>query len=306
MREQGKFKLVQKKIQRPSETDICTKVLPKIIGSLIWFARMTRPDLSYLVSKAATVSSNPNIIHRNILLQAVGYLKKTIKNKLIYKKPADGNLDLTVYSDSNWIGKESTYDPYFKKILRNCASTSGIVIMVNGTAIHWNAAKQKCIAASAMHAEIIAADTAMKEATFTLSLLKEFGYNQTRILTFIDNQAAINSVTSESMTKQYRFMDLRNAIIRRSIQDRVYHPTYVPTENNLADVLTKSYSDLQMSHEKFNMVIAKLTGNYYETKEEYLQEIKKICENNFVSWNDEVKTYTELLQKRKEDIEHMQ
>ena len=61
-----------------------------------------------------------------------------------------------------------------------------------------------------------------------------------------------------------------------------------------------------MSHEKFNMVIAKLTGNYYETKEEYLQEIKKICENNFVSWNDEVKTYTELLQKRKEDIEHMQ
>ena len=28
--------------------------------------------------------------------------------------------------------------------------------------------------------------------------------------------------------------------------------------------------------------------------------------NKLVYWNDEVKTYTELLQKRKEDIEHMQ
>ena len=72
----------------------------------------------------------------------------------------------------------------------------------------------------------------MKEATFTLSLLKEFGYNQTRILTFIDNQAAINSVTSESMTKQFDGSEERYYVL---FKDRVYHPTYVPTENNLAD-----------------------------------------------------------------------
>ena len=36
---------------------------------------MTRPEISYLVSKAASVSSSPKLNHLNILLNLIGYLK---------------------------------------------------------------------------------------------------------------------------------------------------------------------------------------------------------------------------------------
>jgi len=36
---------------------------------------MTRPEISYLVSKAGSVSSSPKLNHLNILLNLIGYLK---------------------------------------------------------------------------------------------------------------------------------------------------------------------------------------------------------------------------------------
>ena len=40
---------------------------------------MTRPEISYLISKAASVSSAPKLNHLDILLNLIGYLKYTVE-----------------------------------------------------------------------------------------------------------------------------------------------------------------------------------------------------------------------------------
>ena len=234
-----------------------------IVGSLIWFARMTRPDLSHLVAKAATVSRRPTRAHLNILLKACGYLKFTVNKNLKFLKPKDGKLDVTIFSDADWISKEDEYDEYYKRNFKSSTSTSGIIIMVNSTTLFWNSSKQQCIATSAAQAEIIAAHSAMTEANSILNILHSFGYPQTRVLSFIDNNAAITAITSESLTRAYRHLDLRYSNIRELIKSARYHPTYIQSGENLADFLTKPFSDLQMSREKFTTVIDKITGHYY-------------------------------------------
>jgi hypothetical protein len=253
------------------------------------------------VAKAATVSRRPTRAHLNILLKACGYLKFTVNKKLKFVKPKDGKLDVTIFSDADWISKEDMFDEYHNRIYKSATSTSGVLIMVNSTALFWNSSKQQCIATSATQAEIIAAHTAMTEANIILNILHSFGYPQTRVLSFIDNNAAISAITSESFTRAYRHLDLRYSNIRDYISSARYHPTYVKSGENLADFLTKPFSELQMSRDKFNTVIDKVTGHYYPDKESFVSDIEKLCNpENFTKWNDEVQSYQDLLKIRKQ------
>ena len=285
------------------ENTVDSTLYLSIVGSLIWFARMSRPDLSHLVAKAATVSRRPTRTHLNILLKACGYLKFTVDRKLKFLKPKDGKLDVTIFSDADWISKEDMFDEYHNCFFKSSTSTSGVLIMVNSTALFWNSSKQQCIATSAAQAEIIAAHTAMTEANTILDILSSFGYPQTRVLSFIDNNAAITAITSESLTRAYRHINLRYSNIRDYISSARYHPTYVTSGENLADFLTKPFSELQMSRDKFINVIDKVTGHYYPDKESFVSDIEKLCNpKDFTKWHDEIQSFQDLLKLREQDL----
>ena len=54
------------------------------VGSLLWIANGTRPDVAYVVSQVARYMSNPGMEHWNAVKRILRYLKGTMDLKLTY------------------------------------------------------------------------------------------------------------------------------------------------------------------------------------------------------------------------------
>ena len=65
-----------------NKTDINSTKYRSAIGSLIYLARCTRPNISETVSKLSTKRNNPTMKDWKMLLNVLKYLKKT---KLFFK-----------------------------------------------------------------------------------------------------------------------------------------------------------------------------------------------------------------------------
>ena len=58
----------------------------ELIGSLLWVANGTRPDISFAVGSLAKYTSNPGRVHWEALLRILGYLSQTLNHCIRYKR----------------------------------------------------------------------------------------------------------------------------------------------------------------------------------------------------------------------------
>ena len=59
----------------------------ELIGSLLWIANGTRPDIAYYaVTTLAKYTSNPGEIHWQALLRVLGYLQATLHHCICYTR----------------------------------------------------------------------------------------------------------------------------------------------------------------------------------------------------------------------------
>ncbi|WVZ86666.1 hypothetical protein U9M48_033416 [Paspalum notatum var. saurae] len=125
----------------------------RIIGSLMYLASATVPDISFVVSKLSRFMSNPGTDHWHAL-------ERVMNNELWYSlfgAPAV----LEGYSDANWISDDELY------------ATSGYVFMLGGGAVSWRSCKRTILTRSTMEAELAALDTASVEADWLRELLMD-------------------------------------------------------------------------------------------------------------------------------------
>ena len=95
----------------------------QIIGSLMYLASSTRPDISYAVSRLSRYTANPGDAHWHALERVMRYLKGTMDYGLHYS----GNPSvLEGYSDSNWITDSE-----------DIKATSGYLFTLAGGAVSW-------------------------------------------------------------------------------------------------------------------------------------------------------------------------
>lgn len=71
----------------------------RLIGKLKYLT-ITRPDISFAVSKLAQFSSDPRDVHLKALHKVLRYLKGSIGQGLLYG--TDATFDLRAFSDSDW------------------------------------------------------------------------------------------------------------------------------------------------------------------------------------------------------------
>nr|AAS01944.1 putative retrotransposon protein [Oryza sativa Japonica Group]ABF97221.1 retrotransposon protein, putative, Ty1-copia subclass [Oryza sativa Japonica Group] len=131
----------------------------QIIGSLMYLASATRPDISFAVSKLSRFVSNPGDDHWQALERVMRYLKGTMSYGIHYTgypKVLEG------YSDSNWISDAD-----------EIKATSGYVFTLGGGAVSWKSCKQTILTRSTMEAELTALDTATVEAEWLRELLMD-------------------------------------------------------------------------------------------------------------------------------------
>ena len=112
----------------------------QIIGSLMYLASATRPDISFAVSKLSRIVSKPGDDHWHALERVMRHLKGTASYGIHYT----GYLRvLEGYSDSNWISDAD-----------EIKATGGYVFTLGGGVVSWKSCKQTILTRSTMEAEL--------------------------------------------------------------------------------------------------------------------------------------------------------
>ena len=211
----------------------------EIVGSLIYAMTCTRPDLCWIVTKLSQHLDNPDTADWVMVDHVLRYIKGTLDYKMYFVK-SKVNLKLEGFSDSDW--GSSIIDR---------RSTSGFYFSLNpdGPPISWKTRKQPTVALSSCEAEYIALAAAVQEAMFLFSLLKEF-ISQSSIVIQVDNQGAIALSKNPIVQNRSKHIDIRYHFIREKVKNGFISLEYVPSECNVADLMTKSYSKIKLQRFK--------------------------------------------------------
>jgi hypothetical protein len=129
----------------------------QIIGSLMYLASATRPDISFVLSKLSRYISNPGDDHWHALERVLHYLQGIMSFEIHYSRHL---AVLEGHSDSNWI---SDIDQIY--------TTSWYVFTLGGVIVSWRSYKQTILTKSTMEAELTTLDMASAEAEWLHELL---------------------------------------------------------------------------------------------------------------------------------------
>lgn len=198
------------------------------VGSLMYLAVATRPDISFAVGNASRHLEKPAAAHVNAVKRILKYIRGTTDMGIRYESGI--NLDLCGYSDADYAGDIETR-----------RSTSGYVFMFGNGIISWGSERQKSVALSTTESEYMAAAHAMKELVWLHRLLSELlSGNLDKPIFLMDNQSAIRLVKNPEFHKRTKHIDVRYHFIREKYEDGIFVLDYVATDEQAADIMTKA------------------------------------------------------------------
>ena len=212
-----------------------------MVGSLLYIAMCTRPDIAQAVGVVSKFNSKPMEAHLTAVKRILRYLKGTSKLGLKYEK--GNNEQLIGYSDADWAGDRDDRH-----------STSGYVSLLSGGAITWMSKKQASVALSTAEAEYIALSSAAQEVVWLCRLLSDFGMEMSTCTQIMeDNQGSIAISRNPVLHSRSKHIDIRYHYIREAIDHGIVDLTYCPTKEMVADILTKAVSRGQFEYLRIKM-----------------------------------------------------
>ena len=195
------------------------------IGSLMYIASCTRPDISQAVGALARYMAAPKTAHWTAIKHILRYLAGTANHGLTY---GPASFKLAAYCDASYAG-----------CLDTRRSTTGYVFILNGGAITWASRLQPTVAVSTTEAEYMAAASATKEALWLRKLLTDLRLPTPCIDIAADNQAAISLLKNPIISLRSKHIDVLHHFARERAARGEVTFSYVPTDAMAADALTK-------------------------------------------------------------------
>ena len=210
------------------------------IGSVLWPAVVSRPDVAYAVGILSQFIQNPGPAHWEGLKRIINYLNTTKTYWLTYgggdKEGVEG------CCDADWAGQKDWH------------SISGYAFILGNGVITWSSKKQHIIALSSTESEYIAQTHAAKEAMWLKAFLEEVNGAKGRpVEIHCDNQGAIALAKDNKFHACTKHIDLRYHFLREAVEDQKISFSYIPTEDNVADIFTKA-----LPRPKFVQLVGKL------------------------------------------------
>ena len=206
-----------------------------VVGSLMYLALTTWPDIAYAAGVLARFNSNPGPTHWQAAKHVLRYLKGTVEQKLVYR-PSDTPEPFVTYSDADHGGNPD-----------NGKSTGGYVVKIGTGAVSWSSKLQSLVALSTTEAEHISAVEAGKEILWMRQLMGELGYSicGPSVLR-MDNQSAIAVSKNPEHHGKMKHLSLRLFWLRDAVQDGLIAPSFVATQNMAADIFTKALDRMKL------------------------------------------------------------
>lgn len=223
-------------ILTPSESDedLLTDIpYQAVVGSLMYAAIGTRPDIAFAVQTLSQFNSAHTAAHWTAAKHVLRYLKGTRTLSITYGKTRD--FVIKGYSDADW-GQNRA----------DRRSISGYAFLLGGGIVSWSSKKQSTVALSTMEAEYVALAHATKEALWFRSILGELGLG-TNDATIIatDNLAAISFAQDHQFHGRSKHIDIRHYFVRERILDGTILVPHCSSEENVADNLTKALARIK-------------------------------------------------------------
>jgi Reverse transcriptase (RNA-dependent DNA polymerase) len=201
-----------------------------LVGSLMYIAIGTRPDISFAVQQLTQFLDCFGIAHWNAAKRVVRYLKGTRDIRL--SLGGSSVEALRGFSDSDYANCPDTR-----------RSISGYCFSLGSGLISWSCRKQKTVSTSSCESEYVAASEASKEAIWLRSVLLHLGYGQTRpTRLFGDNNGALTLIEDPSFHARVKHIDVSYHFIRDCVKRGEISVSYVPSSDNVADGFTKALS----------------------------------------------------------------
>uniref|UniRef100_A0A453B0H4 Reverse transcriptase Ty1/copia-type domain-containing protein n=1 Tax=Aegilops tauschii subsp. strangulata TaxID=200361 RepID=A0A453B0H4_AEGTS len=200
-----------------------------VVGSLRYLVN-TRPDLAYSVGIVSRFMEAPTTEHWAAVKHILRYIKGTTNFGCVYLREKKEMVELLGYSDSDLAGD-----------VDDRKSTSGVAYFLGGSIVTWLSQKQKVVALSSCEAEYIAAATAAGQGVWLGRLLGDLTDKEAEsVVLNVDNKSAIALCKNPVHHDRTKHIDIRYHYIRECVEESKIEVNYVCTDDQLADILTKS------------------------------------------------------------------
>lgn len=211
----------------------------EVVGSLLYLARISRPDIMFAVTQLARHCASPTKIAWDAAKYLLRYLSGTRELKLRLK-PDQTNIQVVTDAD-------------FANDRVDRKSVSGYFVYLFGAPVAWGSVKQSVVALSSTAAEFIAANDGLAQAEWIQLVTDEiFAAHAAPIpLTLtIDSIPAIHRIKREGSSNAQKAVDIRFHALKDLWLKGAMTLEYVSTGDNVADLLTKALPHTQLRYKR--------------------------------------------------------
>ena len=200
----------------------------RLLGSILYVAVATRPDIAFSCSYLARFSTDPRRVHYDQLLRVLQFLVDTVDHVIVFDK-----------ND----GFKGFADASLESCKKTGKSTTGYVLFYAGGPVLWRSFLQTVVADSTGEAEYMALSPLCKEVIFASQLCAEVEFPaKIPVLVFDDSEPAIAIAMGTGLTKRSRSIRLSFHNVRDCVATNTVTIEKVSGKTNPADILTKALS----------------------------------------------------------------
>ena len=196
------------------------------VAKLLYLAKRVRPDILTAVIFLSTRVKSATREDNDKVNRVLGYLNSTYEMGLILE--AHKSLQIISYVDASFA------------VHSDMRSHSGGVISLGMGAIWSKSSRQKLNTKSSTEAEFVAASDLCSQVLWTRDFIIEQGYAVGPAVLHQDNQSAVKLMENgTSNAERTRHIAIRFFWLKDRIDSREINVVYCPTEEMIADLLTK-------------------------------------------------------------------
>nr|KYP50622.1 Copia protein [Cajanus cajan] len=170
----------------------------------------------------------PHINHWNVVLRILRYIKKVLRQGLLYEDNGDSRISR--YCDADWVGCP----------IDRC-STTGYCVFLGGNLISWKSKKQNVVAQYNAEVEYRAMALITCEFVWIKQLIRELKFCEDHPMRLhCDNQVALNIASNLVFHERTKHIEVECHFVREKLLFKEISTEFVNSSEQLADVMTKS------------------------------------------------------------------
>jgi hypothetical protein len=210
----------------PLLTTSAREYFHSITAKLLYLSKRSRPDILTPVAFLTKRVTKPQADDMKKLERTVQYIRGT--RDLGLTLTIDDPMTVISYIDASY------------GIHHDMKSHTGSTITLGRGSIYAKSATQKLTTKSSTEAELVGLSDSSNQVLWTRYFIIAQGYSNKPAIIFQDNKSTIQLITNgRSNSERTRHIDIRYFFLTDRIKDKEIQVTYKPTNEMLADMLTK-------------------------------------------------------------------